>query len=184
MTYQRRNAELRRAVKTLVNDKLAQGSLEQIKLTRGEVFIVKAGALEHPLPRLNNRMVILSPFDNSVIQRERLKVLFDYDYQIECYVPAARRQYGYFCLPLLYRDAFVGRMDCKAHRKDRRLKIKSLYFEQQGLDEDQIVKAFIDAIKGFCLFQECDSVFLQAVYPIRLGQGLCSALTLSIGDTP
>ena len=184
VTYQRRNAELRRAVKTLVNDKLAQGSLEQIKLTIGEVFIVKAGALEHPLPRLNNRMVILSPFDNSVIQRERLKALFDYDYKIECYVPAAKRQYGYFCLPLLYIDAFVGRMDCKAHRKDRRLEIKSLYFKQQSFDGDQIVKAFIDAIKGFCQFQGGDSAFLQAAYPIHLGQGLCSALTLSIGDTP
>jgi len=46
------------------------------------------------------------------------------------------------------------------------------------------VKAFIEAIKGFCQFQECDSVFLQEVYPTHLGQSLRSALTLSMGDTP
>ncbi|MFL1454263.1 DNA glycosylase AlkZ-like family protein [Marinobacter sp. GN3S48] len=70
-------------------------------------------------------MLILSPFDNSVIQRERLKALFQYDYQLECYVPAAKRQYGYFCLPLLYRDEFIGRMDCKAHPKHLTQRLRS-----------------------------------------------------------
>ena len=178
LTYQRRNAELRKALKTLVNDRLAQGALEQIKLSSGEVFMVETGALERPLPRLKNRMVILSPFDNSVIQRERLKALFQYDYQIECYVPATKRQYGYFCLPLLYRDEFVGRMDCKAHRKVRLLEIKSLYFEQHSFDEDLIVTAFVDAITKFCQFQECDTVCLTEAYPKHLAQRLRNALTL------
>ncbi|MEM9121100.1 MAG: crosslink repair DNA glycosylase YcaQ family protein, partial [Cyanobacteria bacterium P01_F01_bin.56] len=134
LTYQRRNVELRKAVKALVNERLAQRTLEEVQVSSGEVFILEAGALERPLPRLNNRMSILSPFDNSVIQRERLKALFDYDYHLECYVPAAKRQYGYFCLPLLYRDKFVGRMDCKAHRKIGHLEIKSLHFEQHQFD--------------------------------------------------
>lgn len=158
LTYQRRNAALRAAVKALVNDRLAQGTLEQIRLGNGDVFIVEAGALERPLARLKNRVVILSPFDNSVIQRERLKALFSYEYQIECYVPAAKRQYGYFCLPLLYRDEFVGRMDCKSHRKDRLLEIKSLHMERDGLDEESFVAAFAEAVAGFCQFQGCDTV--------------------------
>ena len=126
LTYQRRNTDLRQAVKALVNERLAQRTLEQVQVSSGEVFLLETGALERPLPRLNNRMLILSPFDNSVIQRERLKALFQYDYRIECYVPAAKRQYGYFCLPLLFRDEFIGRMDCKAHRKTSHLEIKSL----------------------------------------------------------
>lgn len=158
LTYQRRNAALRAAVKSLVNDRLAQGTLEQIRLGNGDVFIVEAGALEKPLARLKNRVVILSPFDNSVIQRERLKALFSYDYQIECYVPAAKRQYGYFCLPLLYRDEFVGRMDCKAHRKDRLLEIKSLHMERDGLEEEAFAAALAEAVAGFCQFQGCDTV--------------------------
>jgi hypothetical protein len=149
--------------------------LEQVQVSSGEVFILETGALERPLPRLNNRMLILSPFDNSVIQRERLKALFQYDYQLECYVPAAKRQYGYFCLLLLYRDEFIGRMDCKAHRKTRHLEIKSLYFEAHNFDEDLVITAFLNAVTQFCHFQKCDSVSLTKVRPKHLNQRLRSA---------
>ncbi|MEM1370070.1 MAG: crosslink repair DNA glycosylase YcaQ family protein [Cyanobacteria bacterium P01_H01_bin.15] len=176
LTYQRRNADLRKAVKALVNARLAQRTLEQVQVSSGEVFILAAGALERSLPRLNSRMLILSPFDNSVIQRERLKALFQYDYRIECYVPAAKRQYGYFCLPLLFRDEFIGRMDCKAHRKTSYLEIKSLYFEPHHFDEDQVIAAFLDAIAQFCHFQKCDSVSLTKAYPKHLTQRLHRAL--------
>lgn len=172
LTYLRRNAKLRSAVKTLVNEGLAQGELEQIQLQTGEVFIIKAGAFEQALPRLANRLLILSPFDNCVIQRERLKALFQYDYQIECYVPEAKRQYGYFCLPLLYRDEFVGRMDCKAHRKENHLEIKSLYFEGENTEEDSLITAFVSAVKLFCTFQNCESVSLKNLYPKALAQRL------------
>lgn len=175
-TYLRRSSELRNAVKHLVNERLAQGTLESVKVSSGEVFIVEAGTLESPLPRLKNRLLILSPFDNSVIQRERLKALFQYDYQLECYVPEAKRQYGYFCLPLLYRDAFIGRMDCKAHRKKRHLEIRFLHFEPHTFDEGLVVTAFVDAITQFCHFQQCDTVSLTNVHPDHLTQHLRSAL--------
>jgi hypothetical protein len=179
LTYQRRNTDLRKAVKALVNERLAQRTLEQVQLSSGEVFVVETGALERRLPRLNRRMSILSPFDNSVIQRERLKALFQYDYQLECYVPATKRRYGYFCLPLLYRDEFIGRMDCKAHRKTGRLEIKSLHFEQHNFDEDSIIAAFADAMTQFCHFQKCGSVSLTKTHPKRLIQRLRSALKTS-----
>lgn len=182
VTYQRRNPELRKAVKILINDKLAQGMFEQIQVSSGELFIIKAGELEKPLPKINNRTLILSPFDNAVIQRDRLKALFQFDYLIECYVPAAKRQYGYFCLPLLFRDEFVGRMDCKAHRKTRHLEIKSLHLEQHHFDEDLIIRSFVDAIKEFCDFQICDSVSLTNAFPKHLSQRIKSALS-SLGRT-
>lgn len=181
-TYQRRNSELRNTVKTLVNERLAQGDLERVKVRSGEVFIVETGALERPLPRLRNYMQILSPFDNSAIQRERLNALFQYEYQLECYVPEAKRQYGYFCLPLVYRDAFIGRMDCKAHRKIRQLEIKFLHFEPHTFDEGLVVTAFVEAIRQFCHFQQCDSVSLTNVHPEHLSQRLRSALK-ALGET-
>lgn len=162
LTYQRRNAGLRQAVKGLVDERLSQGDLERVKVGNGEVFILETGALERSRPRLSNRLLILSPFDNSVIQRERLRALFQYDYQLECYVPEAKRQYGYFSLPLLYRDEFIGRMDCKAHRKTSHLEIKSLHLEQYSFDDDSVISAFVDAIKQFCYFQQCDSVSLSS----------------------
>lgn len=176
LTYLRRNAELRKAVKDLVEEKLAQGTLEQVQVPGDEVFLVETGALEGRLPRLTNRLSILSPFDNAVIQRERLKALFQYDYQIECYVPAAKRRYGYFCLPLLFRGEFVGRMDCKAHRKSRQLEIKSLHLEPHSFDEDLVITAFVEAVQGFCHFQQCDDVSLTKAHPDHLSQPLRHAL--------
>ncbi len=176
LTYLRRDKELRKAVKSLVDERLAQRTLEQVQLNSGEIFILESDALERPLPRLNKRMLILSPFDNSVIQRERLKTVFQFDYQIECYVPAAKRQYGYFSLPILLRDEFIGRMDCKAHRKSSHLEIKFLHFEQHNFDEEMVIAAFVNAIIPFCHFQNCATVSMTKAYPKNLTKKLHSAL--------
>ena len=176
LTYQRRDADLRKAVSNLVNERLSMGTLEKIKLSSGEVFIQETGSLERPSPRLNNRVTILSPFDNSVIQRDRLRGIFNFDYQIECYIPAGKRQFGYFCLPLLYRDMFIGRMDCKAHRQERLLEIKSLYLERHSFDDDQVLAALSNAVTKFCQFQQCDRVRVTETYPKSLSPRLRRAL--------
>jgi uncharacterized protein len=176
LTYLRRDKELRKAVKSLVDERLAQRTLEQVKLNSSEIFILESGALERPLPRLNKRMLILSPFDNSVIQRERLKTVFQFDYQIECYVPAAKRQYGYFSLPILLRDEFIGRMDCKAHRKSSHLEIKFLHFEKHNFDEEMVIAAFVNTIIPFSHFQNCATVSLAKASPKNLTKKLHNAL--------
>lgn len=176
LTYLRRNTELRKALKTLIDERLSERSLQQVQLSNGEVLFVQPAALETPSPRVKNRLLILSPFDNSLIQRDRLKALFQYDYQLECYVPAAKRQYGYFCLPLLYRDEFIGRLDCKAHRKTSHLEIKLLHLEPHSFDEDYLIAAFIDAITTFSQFQKCATVSLTKAHPEHLTRALQSAL--------
>lgn len=176
LVYLRKVKGLRQTMKTLLAERLSQGDLEEITLDNGEQCFMPKGTLETPLPRASKRMKILSPFDNAVIQRERLKALFGFDYQIECYVPEAKRQYGYFCLPLLYRDEFIGRLDCKAHRKERRLEIKALHIEEQAFDEDELVAAFAEAITPFRHFQQCDSISISRVNPDYLTQRLRQAL--------
>ena len=180
LIYLRRNKELRNTMKALLSDKLAQGDLEQVQVcvTNSDTaeYFIEAGGLDSRLSRLNNKLTILSPFDNAVIQRDRLKDLFQYNYQIECYVPEAKRQYGYFSLPLLFRGEFIGRMDCKAHRKTRHLEIKFLHFEEHDFDEDLLMAALVEAVDKFRFFQECDSVSLGRVEPEYLGEGLQWAL--------
>lgn len=179
LTYLRRNAELRQALQRQLDARQDQGTLQAIRLRNGEVYYIPEGLLDKPAPRRSNRIRILSPFDNSLIQRERLKALFGYEYQLECYLPAAKRQYGYFSLPLLYGDNFVGRMDCKAHRKDGHLEIKSLHLEPTITPDEAFAAAFRDAMRSFVAFQGCASASLTQVHPVRCKAALASALSVS-----
>ena len=102
---------------------------------------------------------ILSPFDNLLIQRARMRELFDFNYQIECYVPAAKRIYGYFTLPLLLGQRFVGRMDVKVHRKQQHMSILHLHLETPQLDALQ--QPLAEALQAFMLFQQAQSIAIE-----------------------
>ena len=156
-TYGRRDAALRQAMKAELAQRLAAGTLVTVTLPNNSLYYIEPEHLEQPMPRLDNRLKILSPFDNAVIQRKRLIDLFAFDYQLECYIPAPKRRYGYLALPLLYKDNFVGRMDCKAHRADQVLEIKGLFFES-GHDTPEVHAALDKALPDFAGFQGCDSV--------------------------
>jgi uncharacterized protein YcaQ len=104
----------------------------------------------------NTAARILSPFDNSVIQRNRLKKIFGFDYTIECYVPEPKRKYGYFCLPVLYKDAFVARVDCKAERSEGVLQVKNIFYEKKP---SQALKNELEkALDKFAKFNGCDTI--------------------------
>jgi uncharacterized protein YcaQ len=176
ITYQRRNPTLRDAVKQRVEAKLKEGVLEQLVMPNGESFLAEKGILDKPVPRFSRNLSILSPFDNVLIQRQRLKSIFDFDYQIECYVPAAKRAFGYFGLPLLYRDKFVGQVDCKAHRKDKILEIKALQISATNVDPSAFSEAFSRTIGAFARFQSCEEILLQQVQPKSFATSLKQAL--------
>ncbi len=85
--------------------------------------------LNADLPRPPGRLRVLSPFDPAIRDRIRTKRLFDFDYRIEVFVPAAKRQYGYYVFPLLERDQLVGRIDMKHDRQAGRLNVVGLWPE-------------------------------------------------------
>jgi uncharacterized protein YcaQ len=82
------------------------------------------------LPEPGERMVILCPFDPILRDRARTLRLFGFDYRFEAFVPEAKRQYGYYVLPILEGAALVGRVDAKFHRERGVLEIKGLWWEQ------------------------------------------------------
>jgi len=148
-----------------VKGNLVKKELEKMVHT-GEVKKVAVEGLKGPyymLPdqqkdvKISNEVFILSPFDILNIFRHRLKDFFNFDYQVECFVPAPKRVYGYFSLPVLAGDTFIARMDAKADRKQKVLIVHNLHFEDVDPDESVIDK-LIQSLKAFVRFNGCKTI--------------------------
>ena len=81
------------------------------------------------LPEPPSRIRALSPFDPLIRDRKRTQRLFDFEFRIEIYVPAKKRQYGYYVFPLLEGDSLIGRIDMKHQRETGVLGVKGLWLE-------------------------------------------------------
>jgi uncharacterized protein YcaQ len=81
------------------------------------------------LPSASSRMKIINPFDPAVRDRTRLQAIFGFDYKLEVFVPAAKRNWGYYVYLLLEGDKFVGRIEAKADRKTKRLNVLNFWPE-------------------------------------------------------
>ena len=156
ISYLRKGQVLRDAIRQQLQLRIDAGTITTVTLMDDSLVYANAQLLEARTPRSSAGVRILSPFDNAVIQRERGRQIFNFDYQIECYLPQPKRRFGYFCLPILYRDRFVGRVDCKAHRKQKILELKSLHIEHEI--DDEFGEAVTSAIQSFAAFNRCDQI--------------------------
>lgn len=115
---------------------------------------------------------LLSPFDPLVWDRERAKVMFDFDYRIECYTPEAKRKYGYFVLPVLVEGQIVGRLDAKAHRGLGMFEIKALYLEPQIKPSDRLLQALAQALRSCARWHQTPSITINRTSPSTLQKKL------------
>ncbi|MDE0062563.1 MAG: winged helix DNA-binding domain-containing protein [Gammaproteobacteria bacterium] len=169
-----RNAPTRAAVKDLLRRAVGDGTLTTAMASDGRVFYGRPEALAER-PRKPPPVVrILSPFDNSIIQRDRAHGLFEFDFQLECYVTEAKRRWGYFCLPILLGDTFVGRMDCKAHRTSGVFEIRHLHLEKPV--GEAFDPAFSAAIRDYAVYNGCDGVEVSRVSPADQRRRIVRAL--------
>jgi uncharacterized protein YcaQ len=93
------------------------------------------------------RTALLSPYDRLVYDRDRALDLFDFEYVLEMYKPAAKRRWGYFALPILHGDQLVGKLDAKADRKAGVLNVYDVHEDVPfSPDVADAVEAEIDAL--------------------------------------
>ncbi len=177
-------AYLRKGMRKPVEEALQQLTEEKVLVpvtienNPGEVYYAFPETVTQPTPRLGKRRVwLLSPFDNSVIQRKRLTQLYDFDFQIECYVPAPKRQYGYYSLPILFGDQFVGRLDPKADRKTGTLFIRKLWLEPTFRDLDALLEPLVAALQELALAYDSQRIEIEWIDGGSWGEEVCSRVS-------
>lgn len=149
------------ALRQVLADQLEEGTLLECTVDGlPGTYYVDPGTLDNLQPISDKEVRLLSPFDNLIIQRKRIKNLFDFEYALECYLPAAKRRYGYFVLPILWGADFVGRVDPKVDRNKKVLLLHNLRFQQDFKGGEQFILQFRRALKAFADFNKCTKVTL------------------------
>jgi uncharacterized protein len=173
----------RREMADHVHDLAAEG-----RLLRVEVEGWKEPGYAHPhhAPLLERaaagrlharRTTLLSPFDPIVWDRRRLRGLWDFEYALECYTPAAKRRWGYFVLPILRAGRLIGRLDAKAHRRAGRMEIRSLHLEGGVRPSERMAADVARALRDFAAWHETPEVDLGRRLPSAFRPLLRGALS-------
>ncbi len=109
---------------------------------------------------LKPRMSFLAPLDPLMWDKALILSLWDFQYSWEIYTPAVKRKYGYYTLPILYGDRFVGRIEAIPDRKTGVLCVKGLWWEKDVRVTKKLEAALQRTLKAFGKFNDCKSVEL------------------------
>jgi len=171
-------AERKRWTDELVeHGELIPVAVESLRTTRyviaSEEPIIEAAAEPTSLARPG--VSFLAPLDPLIWDRRMLRELFGFDYLWEVYVPEARRKWGYYVLPMLYGDRFVGRIEPRLERKTKTLRVVGVWFEPgfEPMEDPAFIGALREAVEAYQTFVGATKV----VWPrTRPGRDLAGAL--------
>lgn len=119
---------------------------------------------------------VLSMFDPLVMDRERGRTMFGFDYLIEVYTPAPKRRYGYYVLPMLHRGHLVARADVKAWRKVGRLQVIALHLEPDAKVSAGVIEGLAKSLREYAAWQGLSEVEVTATEPASLRERLSAGM--------
>lgn len=131
-----------------------EGLRYPLYLSRENVPLLES-SLTCPFPQESAR--ILAPLDNLLWDRTLIAELFGFNYRWEVYVPAPKRKYGYYVLPLLCGDRFIGRIEMRVDKAERCLRVESLWWEE-GVTPEEHASSLERCLHRFAEFNLCHAV--------------------------
>jgi uncharacterized protein YcaQ len=156
-----------------ISGKLSNGITTELIIHRDNLLLLEQiadGALKA------ERTTFLSPFDNLFWAARRDEMFWGFHKALECYLPASKRIYGYFCLPILHKGCLVGRFDPKLERKTGILNLRALYLEPGIKPSEELVKEVAIALRDFMAFHEARDLVIECSTPVTFGKKLRNVL--------
>lgn len=133
------------ALQSLLEKELVhEVTIEDVK----DVYYIPDEAL-HLTNEIIDQISFIAPLDNLIWERDLIENLFDFKYRWEVYTPKAKREYGYYVLPILYQSEFIGRIEFEKHRKKEKLNIINKWIDYSNYDKKLINKLLKEALKRF-----------------------------------
>lgn len=146
----------------LLEERIVAVEVEQMKerlYCRAEDLTFIERVLQNP--KLQERCELIAPLDNLMWDRKLIYALFEFDYKWEIYTPALKRKFGYYVLPLLYGDRFIGRAEIIVERKVKRLVVKQVWYEKDMQPTEELVAVVKECFERFSIFNDCETISIE-----------------------
>lgn len=121
---------------------------------------------------LPDRVALLPPFDNLVYDQARGQRVFDFDYVREQFLPKAKRRFGMWVLPILWRERLIGRLDARLDKEERRLRVLAMFAEDDAPTASSVAEAIREELDRLAAFLGADSVAFPSKVPPIWARGL------------
>jgi len=163
-------------VKTMTEDNdLCPVKIEGVK----HVYYVlheNSSFLENSNDSVSEKVLFVAPLDNLLWNRRMISEIFDFNYSWEVYKPPEKRVYGYYVMPILYGARFIGRLDPKLDRQNRKMIINSLVLEEKDFERGTLVSELATALQRFLKLHDVSQVIFKKTRPKDLKQALIREL--------
>jgi len=170
--------------RAIVRQLLQEGSLVEIEgqtlrgveplLVHRENLPLLARAAQGELPA--RRTTLLNPWDSFWWAQQRDEVLWGFEHLIEAYVPAPKRKFGYYLMPILHRDRLVGRLDPRLERPKKLLHLESIHLEPGVEPDEELILSLAQTLRDFMAFHQADDLRIAHSNPPDLAEKLLRAL--------